>query len=72
MGRRNPEARRALPRRPGWRDISDDFWDKIARFIAEAKAKDQEGRAASSGAAEAAGRDVVCVAYGLSVEDVAP
>ncbi|HIC16222.1 MAG TPA: transposase [Gemmatimonadetes bacterium] len=43
MGRRNPEARRALPRRPGWRDVSDDFWDKIARFIPKPKRRTKKG-----------------------------
>ena len=31
---RRKENRRPLPRRPGWRDISDEFWDEIkATFL---------------------------------------
>jgi len=34
---RRKENRQPLPRRPGWRDVSDEFWDAVKRYIPKPK-----------------------------------
>lgn len=40
---RRKENRRPLPRRPGWRDISDEFWDEIKGYVPQPKARKKPG-----------------------------
>ena len=32
---RNPKPRKPLPRKPGWRDVSDEFWAKVQPLVPE-------------------------------------
>lgn len=34
---RRRENRQPLPRKPGWRDVSDEFWQAIKRYIPKPK-----------------------------------
>jgi transposase len=45
-GRRRPEDRQPLKRRRGWRDVPDEFWDKVAPLIPENPRRAQGGRPA--------------------------
>jgi putative transposase len=40
---RRKENRKPLPRIPGWRDIREDFWEKVRDFIPKKKKKKTKG-----------------------------
>jgi len=42
---RREENRRPLPRRAGWRDVSDEFWEAVKGYIPKPKKKEyKQGR----------------------------
>jgi transposase len=41
---RRKENRRPLPRRPGWRDVSDEFWAKVEPLLPPVPAQPKGGR----------------------------
>lgn len=41
--RRRKEKRHPLPRKQGWRDISDEFWQKIKHLIPKPKRRTKKG-----------------------------
>jgi putative transposase len=43
MRKRRKEDRRPLPRRPGWRDISEEFWKIVERLIPKPKPRTKKG-----------------------------
>jgi putative transposase len=43
MRKRRKEDRRPLPRKPGWRDVSDEFWKKVEPLIPKPKPRTKKG-----------------------------
>ena len=41
---RNQKLRKPLPRKPGWRDVSDEFWAKVQPLVPEDSRSPRGGR----------------------------
>jgi len=41
---RNLKPRKPLPRKPGWRDVSDEFWAKVQPLVPEDSRSPRGGR----------------------------
>ena len=41
---RNSKSRKPLPRKPGWRDVSDEFWAKVQPLVPEDPHSPKGGR----------------------------